>query len=97
LPSKGLFVQYFAKLVFGRYYKTVDNTFEIGEEVSISKEEHDYLATVKETKLTAEGNGYRVVDVPRFALRQEEDTPEQMADKVIANAPDKISIKRPTR
>jgi hypothetical protein len=89
-------VKYFAKLVLGGTYKIKTKSFEHGAELAVTKEEHDYLATCHEKRLVSQGQGYKVVEVPRFELREEHPSKEEQALEDIKDSPTKLVIKKPT-
>lgn len=78
---------YFATLVRGGTYRYADKAFEIGEEVEVTKEVHDYLSTTHDTDLAAEGNNFRVVKIYRFKCRAEDATVEEKVLEEIQHAP----------
>lgn len=88
-------MNYFVKLVFGGTYRVKGKDFKRGQEVSVSKEEYDYLKTVGEKELVAEGNKYVVKFIPRFETREEEPTVEQKVFEEIKDAPDSLKIRKP--
>jgi len=83
--------------VLGGHYAIKSGKFERGIEVPVSKEDYEYLSTVTESRLVTEGNGVKVVNVNRFALRVEEPTKQEKALKDIQDAPETLSPKKPAR
>lgn len=90
-------MHYFATLVLGGVYILPPKTFNRGEEVSVTKEQYEYLHTIVEKKLKTKGNGYIVEDVPRFSFRTEGLTQEEQVLEEVANVPDTLGPKRPGR
>jgi hypothetical protein len=72
-------------------------TFNRGEEVSVTQKEYEYLQTIVEKKLQTKGNGYVVVDIPRFSFRTEGLTQEEKVLEEVADVPDTLGPKKPGR
>ena len=90
-------MHYFATLVLGGVYMLPPKTFNRGEEVSVTPKEYEYLQTVVEKKLKTKGNGYEVVDVPRFSFRTEGLTQTELVLEEVADVPDILGPKKPGR
>lgn len=71
--------------------------FTRGTEKPVTPEVAAYLDTVVEPRLMAEGNGYVVRNIPRFAIRTEELTVEEQVAQEIEDAPDGLRPNKPGR
>lgn len=90
-------MQYFATLSLGGVYLLGGKTYNRGEEVSVTKEEYDYLETLVEKKLQTHGNGWIAIEVPRFSFRFVEPTKEEKVLADVATVSDDIGPRKPGR
>jgi hypothetical protein len=68
--------------------------FKHGVEHQITKERYDYLKKLVDKRLVDQGNTKQIINVPIFAVREQEYTTEQKVLEEIKDAPDSLRPKR---